>query len=364
MSTGLVRPDHHPAADTGGPIAWARMRRILAVRTDNLGDLVMLTPALRALRAAAPQARLDLLTSCGAAAAASVLPAVDTVLGARIPWQQVGSVAVTELATTQRHLLGILATGCYDAMVVFTSPTQSPWPAAQLGALAGIPVRALHSTEFGGALASHWVTPPSMPVHQVDRSLHLLAALGVPDAGRHLELVVPPVAQDRPRGPVALLVPGGSAPAKRYPAERFAAVAASIASAGIEVQVSGTAAEHATVRSIVDAVGRASVHALEPVPFPGFVAQVAAADVVLCNNSAAMHVADAVGTPVVVTYAGTERLSDMPPRSAPSRLLQQAVPCSPCRQFQCPYEHQCLDIDPEDVASAALSLLRSPLPVP
>ena len=110
------------------------------------------------------------------------------------------------------------------------------------------------------------------------------------------------------------------------------------------------------MRSIVDGVP--GVVELEPVPVPYFAALIAHADVVVCNNSAAMHLADAVRTPVVVTYAGTEQLTDMPPRVARANLLNQAVPCSPCGQFRCPYEHQCLDIAPEAVAMAALRLAK------
>ena len=53
----------HPGADRGGPVDLAAARRILVVRPDNVGDVVLLTPALRALRAAAPHARIDLLAS-------------------------------------------------------------------------------------------------------------------------------------------------------------------------------------------------------------------------------------------------------------------------------------------------------------
>ena len=53
----------HPGADRGGPVDLAAARRILVVRPDNIGDVVLLTPALRALRAAAPQARIELLAS-------------------------------------------------------------------------------------------------------------------------------------------------------------------------------------------------------------------------------------------------------------------------------------------------------------
>jgi hypothetical protein len=98
------------------------------------------------------------------------------------------------------------------------------------------------------------------------------------------------------------------------------------------------------------------VRALPAVDLPVFTALVARATVALTNNSGGLHLADAVGTPVVATYAGTERVGDVAPRSVASELLQVPVPCSPCRQLVCPFRLECLDIAPERVAGAVLRL--------
>jgi ADP-heptose:LPS heptosyltransferase len=345
----LVRPDHHPAADLGGPVDWSSVRRILAVRTDNLGDVVMLTPALRALSAVAPRARIDLLASPAGAAAGPLIPELTEVLTASVSWQQTGAAGdpAAEHALVER-----IRAGGYDVMLVFTSATQSPWPAAYAGLLAGIGIRAVHSAEFGGAVATHWVSPPPDGTHQVDRCLHLLAALGVPPAGRALRLLVPLLMSDVDTEPYVLLAPGASCPSKRYPARRFAEVAALLARRGTRVLVTGTDRERDLVESIVEQSGHERVRPLLGLDVPALVSAVAHADVVLCNNSACLHLADAVGTPVVATYAGTERLVDMRPRSTRATLLGREVPCSPCRQFRCPYRQQCLDLDPADVAAA------------
>jgi ADP-heptose:LPS heptosyltransferase len=353
------RPAHHPAADRGGEVDWSEVRRILVVRVDNLGDVVMLTPVLRTLRTAVPHARVDLLASPAGAAAGPMLPGVCEVLTESVAWQQVDPPVDTRtLALAELALVRRVSERDYDVLLVFTSPTQSPWPAAHVGMLAGIPVRAIHSTEFGGAVATHWITPPPDGTHQVDRGLHLLESLGLPPAGPALELNVPAVRRFPPR--FALLAPGASCPSKRYPPDRFAAAARLLAEADLDVLVTGSPREHALVQSIVDMAGHPRVRPLENLDVPTLAAAVADADVVLCNNSACMHLADAVRTPVVVTYAGTERLDDMPPRSTTSVLLHHGVGCSPCRQFTCPYDQECLDIDPEDVASAALRLAGTP----
>ena len=341
----------HPAADLGRPPDWRAIERVLVVRADNLGDVVMTTPALRALRLAAPHARLDLLASPAGAQVAPLIPAITEVLTVSASWQQTGPGAAAD-ATSEAALVDRIRAGHYDAMLVFTSHAQSPWPVAHIGLLAGIGLRAVHSTEFGGAVATHWVTPPPVGTHQVDRCLHLLAALGVPAAGPELELAIPRV--DRP-GPYAVLAPGGSSPAKRYPPDRFAVVARRLAEHGLAVLVTGAPKEAPLVDAVVAGAAHPLVTPLGAVTVPELAGVIAAADVVVCNNSGCLHLADAARVPVVVTYAGTEARTEMPPRTtAAAELLGNPVPCAPCRQFVCPYHHECLDLDPGRVAAAAL----------
>jgi ADP-heptose:LPS heptosyltransferase len=355
-------PFTHPGADRGGPVDLPAARRILAVRADNIGDVVVVTPALRALRAAAPDARLDLLASPAGTAVAPMIEGLDGTLTVSPSWLQLGGNAS---ARQERALLARLTAGRYDVMVVFTSFSQSPWPVAHLGLLAGIGTRVVHSREFGGAVATHSVTPPPDPTHLVDRALHLLAGVGVPDRGRVPSLRVP-AAADRDAvnllraldldGPFAVLAPGASGPSRRYPADRFAAAAAQIADAGLPVLVAGSDRENALVGAVAgDAPG---VRGLPPVALPVFTALLRRAAVALTNNSGGMHLAEAVRTPVAVTFAGTERTGEIVPRGVPTAVLDRPMPCSPCRRLSCPYAERppCLDMPAERVAEAALRL--------
>ena len=247
----------HPAALAGPPIDWAALRRILVVRPDNLGDVVLSGPALRALRRAAPRARLDLLAAPAGAAVAPLLPEVGEVLVASVSWQQLDPAAVP--AEEDLALLDRIRAGRYDAAVLLTSFTQSPWPAAQLCRLAGVPVRVGTSKEFGGAALTHWVPSPPDELHQVDRALRVLARVGVPPVDGRLRLVVPDearaagrrvLAQHGVTGPYAVLLPGASCSSRRYPVDRFAEVAGLLAAAGLPVLVSGTAAESEPVSRV------------------------------------------------------------------------------------------------------------------
>jgi ADP-heptose:LPS heptosyltransferase len=372
-------PGHHPGADRGAPVDPRALRRVLVVRADNIGDVVMAVPAVRALRVVAPQARIDLLASPAGARVAPMVPEIDGVVETSPSWQQLtaGETGVGAQVAAEWTLLDELRCGGYDALLVFTSSTQSPWPVAHLGLMAGIALRAVHSAEFGGTVATHWVTPPPEGTHQVDRCLHLLAAIGLAptDPGRTPALDVPPAAQDeadaalagsglRSGEPFVALAPGASCASRRYPAERFAVAAAAIAAAGLPVRVTGAETEIGLVAAVAETAGHRDVRVLQPTSVPGFAGVLRRAAVAVTNNSGGMHLADAVGTPLVVTWAGTEPHAAMAPRSVPAALLGRRVPCSPCRLLTCPYDHGCLDVTPARVVAAVLERVGVPLEVP
>jgi ADP-heptose:LPS heptosyltransferase len=354
----------HPGALAGQAIDWPALRRILVVRPDNLGDVIMCGPALRALRRAAPDARLDLLASPAGAAVAPLLSEVEDVLVASVSWQQMDPVGVPP--QDDRDLVVRVGDGGYDAAVILTSFAQSPWPAAYLCRLAGVPVRVGMSREFGGAGLTHWV--PSVPdeTHQVDRALMMLQRVGVPPADARLHLSVPSAAhvaasavlRDNGIGPgerYALLLPGASCPSRRYPADRLAAVAAMLTRAGLRAVVAGTAREGDLVARVAGGVPGA-VPVAGDLDVPALAAAVAGAAVVVCNNSGGAHLASAVGAPAVVLFAGTEQVQQYAPRFTPAAVLIVPTPCAPCRQLRCPYDQQCLDIPPAQVAEQALRL--------
>lgn len=349
----------HPGALAGPPVDWAGVRRLLVVRPDNLGDVLLAAPALAALRAACPRARIDLLASPAGAGAAALLPEVDEVLVARVSWQRFTGPPDVELVAE-------LESRGHDAAVLFTSFSQSPWAGAYVCQLAGIPVRAGLSKEFGGAALTHWVPAPDDALHQVDRAAHLLERIGVPARGTALHARVDPASRVSaaaalsaagvdPDAPHAVLLPGASCASRRYPADRFHAVAGRLAAAGVPVAVCGSAGERELVEQVAGA--RSGVVALAgELDVPGLGALLAGAAVVVANNSGGMHLADAVGTPVVALFAGTEQPEQYRPRSVPAAVLTVPTTCSPCRRFTCPYAHECLDIAPPTVVDAALRL--------
>ncbi len=366
---------------------WDQVRRILVMRLDNIGDVIMTGPALRSIKTALPDVHLTLLASPAGSQVAPLLPWVDEVLSLRAVWQDVsGSLGLDP--QRELELVDSLRQENFDAVVILTSFSQSPYPPAYAAYLAGIPLRLGHSKEFGGFVLSHWFKPPPDEFHQVDRNLALLQAVGFPapgvpeaglpiDPGRRLELRVPVHVRQRaaallreaggdPHVPYIAMAPGASCPARRYPAERFARLAALLhAYTGRQVVLLGSARERALVEPFahllqgerrqapaVSLVGETSV--------PEMAAIIAGSSLVIANDSAPMHIADAFGTPMVILFSGTELESQWRPRFAPARLLRQPTPCQPCYRFQCPYQMECLDITPQQVASVAMDLLEQP----
>jgi ADP-heptose:LPS heptosyltransferase len=88
-----------------------------------------------------------------------------------------------------------------------------------------------------------------------------------------------------------------------------------------------------------------------------YAALIEQAALVICNDTLPMHLADALLTPEVTLYAGTELESQWRPRATQSLLLRRPTPCQPCYLFTCPIGQPCLAIPPEEVVAAAETLL-------
>jgi ADP-heptose:LPS heptosyltransferase len=134
---------------------WRDVRRVLAVRLDALGDVLMTTPALHAIRSSASGARVTLLTSPGGADAARLTPDVDEVIDYDAPWMK--ATARRASSEPDRDLIERLRGERFDAAVVFTVYSQNPLPAALLCFLAEIPRRLAHCRENPYQLLTHWV---------------------------------------------------------------------------------------------------------------------------------------------------------------------------------------------------------------
>ena len=350
------------------PPPWRAARDLLCVRLDAAGDVLMTTPAMRALKQAVPGRRITLLTSPAGAEAAALVPEVDRVIAYDAPWMKATGSRTDPVPDLQ--LVERLRGERFDAAVIFTVYSQSPLPAALLCHLAGIPRRLAHCRENPYALLTDWVREPEPEQgvrHEVQRQLDLVARVGArPDYTRlSLELTAPPrqsaLEALRARGhdadaPWLAIHPGASAPSRRYP---WMAEAAGLvhAETGRRVVVTGGQGERDAAEAVCAAAGGGAVSLADRLSFAELAALIEAAPLLICNNSGPAHVAAAVGTPVVVLYALTNPQHS--PWETPSRVLSHDVPCRWCYRSVCPEgHHDCLrKVTPREVVAAALELL-------
>ncbi|WP_418606044.1 glycosyltransferase family 9 protein [Georgenia sp. SUBG003] len=155
------------------------MTRVLAVRLDNDGDVLLAGPAVRALAASAGS--LDLLVSPAGRSAARLLPGVDDVLVADVPWS--GYVPPAADPARLQALVTLLAERHYDRCVIFTSFHQSPLPMALLARMAGIGYVAGTSVDYPGSLLDVRHRRPE-GLHEVEAALDLVRATGGLARGR------------------------------------------------------------------------------------------------------------------------------------------------------------------------------------
>ena len=347
---------------------WADARRILVMRLDNIGDVVMTSPVLRALKENLPGSSITLMASPGGSKAAPLLPWVDEVLPWRVLWQDLGS-RLARGPEREWELINTLREGSYDAAVILTSFKQTPHAAGYACALAGIPLRLGESKEWGGSVLTTEVPPAPDELHQVRRNLRLIEHAGFRVEDRSLEVRVPPSARKSTAAlleaygvvwgtPYLLLCPWTSCQARTYASERFALAARRLSEeTGWPVVVTGTEDDRARSDELFGTLDGRSVDLVGTTDLCELAALVGGAQLVLTNNTSTMHLADALRAPSVVLFSGTELEEQWRPRDVPHRLLRRETFCSPCYTFTCPYHLECLDIPPNEVAEAGLSLL-------
>ena len=172
--------------------------KLLAIRLDSAGDVLMCSPALRALHEHGHQ--VTLLTSAAGALAGERIDGVADVICWAAPWMK-ASAALT--AGCVPAMAAQLRQQGFDGAVIFTSYSQSALPAALLCQMAGIPLRLAHCRENPYQLLTHWVResePAQRLRHEVERQADLVAQLGCRPASMRRQFVVAAGAAASPAG--------------------------------------------------------------------------------------------------------------------------------------------------------------------
>ncbi|TDC55824.1 glycosyltransferase family 9 protein [Actinomadura sp. KC345] len=333
--------------------------RVLVSRQDNLGDVLLAGPAVRAVAERADE--VVLLCGPRGRAAADMLPGVDSVIEWCAPWIDPDGVPVerSEIDALTRRLQG------FDRALILTSFHQSPLPLALLLRLAGTPWIGGISEDYPGSL----LDLRHLPGEDVPEPLRMLAL--AEDAG----FPSPADTRLRVRGPLpdtdhltggrgyVVVHPGTSVPARAWPPERCAEAVRLLDAAGHRVVVTGHGDEKELTASVagqdgLDLGGRTTL--------PELASVLEGACAVVAGNTGPAHLAAAVGTPVVSLFAPTVPAARWAPFGVPMALLgDQGAPCRDSRARECPVAgHPCLSSVGAEEVAAAVEIVRTAEEVP
>lgn len=349
---------------------WLKSKKLLCIRLDNLGDVIMTTPAMRALKESIPGVSLTLLTSPSGAHAAALIPELDDVIIYDAPWMKATN--PRRNSQTDWRLIDRLRRSRFDGALIFTVFSQNPLPAAFTAFLADIPLRIAYSRENPYHLLTDWLKETDSVQemrHEVRRQLDLVGAIGCSVQDERLGLLVSEkdqltaIHKLREAGinlsrPWVVIHPGSTAASRRYAPENFAEVARRLTvEDGMQVVFTGDKDECVLVDRIQEMCLRTFSLAGQ-LTLGEMAAVLQISPLLISNNTGPMHIAAAVGTPVVALYALTN--PQHTPWGVASRVLYHDVPCKYCFKSICPEgHHHCLQlVKPDSVVQSSRDLIQ------
>ena len=342
-----------------------RPARVAVFRALQLGDLLCSVPALRALRRALPGARITLV------GLDSARPFVER-FGAYIDELMVfpGMEGFPEQPPRPGELPGFFAQARARRFDVALQMHGS-------GLRANEVVRGLGAREWGGFVPERrqqqpgrlMAWPGGLP--EPLRYMALVEFLGAPADGAQLEF--PLREADRREaarlagtlgldpGRTVFVHPGARLPSRRWPAERFAAVARELARQGWPVAVTGTEEERPLAGPVLRALNGRGIDLCGRTPLGVLAALLQEARLVICNDTGISHVAAAVRAPSVVIASGSDVARWAPLDAGRHSVLFAPVLCRPCAYAVCPIGHPCaLGVDTASVLARVQSRLMRP----
>jgi ADP-heptose:LPS heptosyltransferase len=325
------------------------MRRLVA-RLDNIGDVVLAGPAVRALANGADHVMF--LAGPAGAETARLLPGVDQVVEFDAPWVPLDPRPFVPEAAS--GLVSRVQEERIDEAVILTSFHQSPLPLALLLRAAGVGHIVATSTDYPGALLDVRVSYDNT-LHEVEQSLLTCREGGFDlpqsDDGALLLRTEPSDVGWLPTRPFVVIHPGASVPARALPLAPLRDLVTALTETDRDVVLTGTDAELEVARSVCEPDERVHVMCGDTT-VSEFAWLIGRAQVVVCGNTAAAHIAAAMGTPVVQAFAPVVPAHRWYPWKVPHVLLGHLdIGCAGCRSRTCPVDGQpCLA--PFDTKSA------------
>jgi lipopolysaccharide heptosyltransferase II len=316
------------------PFHPSEVRSILFIRLYFIGDVLMSTPVLDALKRTFPEARLTVLIRKRARDVLLNNPNVDEIV-------EYDAVERYHSPLWQGRLALRLRRERYDLAVDLTGDLRSSWIL-----LASEPAFRVGFNHAGTGFLLDRRIPYKAEAHGVDHLLSSVESIGVttPDRSPRIYLTEDEVerADELVRGAgveasrgFAGLAPGANWPFRRWPPERFGALARLISERlGMPSVVTGSEEDSLLAEAVVEHSGGSAVSLAGRGDIRGLAGVASRAAVFVANDSGPLHVAASQGTPVVGLF-GPNTPEVYAPAGAPSRIVWHRYPCSPCDQKQC-----------------------------
>jgi lipopolysaccharide heptosyltransferase II len=316
---------------------WKQCKNILCIRADNMGDLLMSSPAIRALKESF-DCKVTVLTSSMAYRVAELIPSIDEVIRYDLPWVKSGHL---NEADSIFDISKMLKGHQFDAAVIFTVFSQNPLPSAMLAYMAGIPKRLAYCRENPYNLLTDWrpeKEPYSFIRHQVERDLDLVATVNAFSKNDEIEIVISATAKTAGISKLnaigvdlssrwLILHAPVSERKREYPTDLWITTAKKIIEElNTQVLLTGTKNEKALTDMLAAAIGPKAYSVAGLFELDEFVAIIEQSSVVISVNTGTVHLAAATKTPVVVLYALTN--PQHTPWKVPHSVLTFEVPAA------------------------------------
>lgn len=341
-------------------IDWTKVQRVLVVRLRSIGDTVLSTPSLFALRRFLPNATIDALLEDWVAPVLEGSPLVDSVI-------PIGKSARSRLKTALT-----LRRNRYDVVFNLHGGTTSTFLTRFTGARHRVGYGdyqyAFLHTDLLSSSSDFWGREKT---HSAEQQLALVGSTGVPVSdrpGSRLSITAKAkasiqelleshgLADER----FTLFHPSTAFSTKQWPPENFARVAEYLAAAGIKRVAVASRAETETLAKVT-ATSRVPIVTFDDLSLPEITALASKAEAFVGNDSGIAHIAAAVGTPTVVIFGSSNRDHWRPWTDAPSEIVYEGFECQPCPGYRCEVfgEPKCIQsVSVESVISAIDHVLK------
>ncbi len=343
--------DQRPKTEDQNPIDWQNVRKILVVRLRSIGDTVLSTPSLIALRRFLPDAQIDILLEDWVAPVLEGFDVVDNVLTVSRKSKKSRFETARQIRRNQYDVAFNLHGGTTATFFVRVSGAKHRVGFSHYS----------YKFLYNHLLSSSVDFWQRKTVHSAEQQLALLGFVGVP-------------VEDKPKSRLnviqdskfkiqnyALLHPVAAFDTKQWSTENFARIAEYLSAKGLQIVAVATKKEREVLENL-KTISKVPISTFDDLTLPEIIALAARAEIFVGNDSGIAHIAAAVQTPSVVIFGSSNINHWRPWTDAPHEIVYEKLPCQPCagyfcKEFDAP---RCiLNVRTESVIEAIEKILRN-----